>query len=50
VTGRRIREVGLLRLVTKTKSTANLSVHQDGGRSSTGIPEILGTETSTAEI
>jgi hypothetical protein len=31
----------------KTNSVVNLSVHQDGGRPSTGIPEILDTEART---
>jgi hypothetical protein len=47
---RRITEVELLQLVRKTNSAANLSVYQDGGRSSTGIPETLDIETSIAEI
>jgi hypothetical protein len=32
------------------KQAVNLKVHQDGGRPSTGIPEILDIEASTAEI
>jgi hypothetical protein len=32
------------------KQAANLSVHQDGGLSSTVIPEILATEAGIAEI
>ena len=33
-----------------SKQAVSLSVHQDGGRRSTGISEILDTEISTAEI
>jgi hypothetical protein len=32
------------------KQAVNLSVHQDGGRPSSGIPEILETEASIAKI
>jgi hypothetical protein len=34
----------------ETKQAANLSVHQDGGRRGTGLPEIPETETIIAEI
>jgi hypothetical protein len=37
-------------LCETTKQTANLSAHQNGGRPSSGIAEILETETSIAEI
>jgi hypothetical protein len=33
-----------------SEQAVDLSVHQDGGRPSTGIPEILDTETSIVEI
>jgi hypothetical protein len=33
-----------------SKQRMNLSVHQDGGRPITGIAEILGTESSTANL
>jgi hypothetical protein len=36
-------------LCATTKQAVNLSVHQDGRRPSTGIPEILDTETSIIE-
>jgi hypothetical protein len=32
------------------KQAVNFSVHEDGGRPSAGIPEILDTEASIAEI
>jgi hypothetical protein len=54
VTERRIREVELLQLVRVseeiTNSAMSLSIHHDGGRPSMGIPEVLDTETSIAEI
>jgi hypothetical protein len=37
-------------LCESSKEAVNLSVHQDGGRPSTGIPEILDTEVSVDEI
>jgi hypothetical protein len=37
-------------LCETSKPGVNLSVHQDGGRPNTGIPEILETEASIAEI
>jgi hypothetical protein len=37
-------------LCETSKQAANLSVHQDGGRPSTGIQEKLYTEASIAEI
>jgi hypothetical protein len=37
-------------LYATSKQVANLSVHQDGRRSSTGFPEILDTEASIVEI
>jgi hypothetical protein len=37
-------------LCETSKQTVSLSEHQDGGHSSTGIPEILVTEASIAEI
>jgi hypothetical protein len=37
-------------LLCETTKALNVIVHQDGGRSSTWIPEILDTEASTAEI
>lgn len=36
--------------VRNNKASGNLSVHQDGGRYSTGIKEILETEASISEI
>jgi hypothetical protein len=48
VIGRRIREVELLQL--ESVRITNLSVHQDGRCSSTGILEILDTEARIAEI
>jgi hypothetical protein len=36
--------------VRKMNSDVNLSAHQDGGRPSTGIPEMLDTEASIVEI
>jgi hypothetical protein len=39
-----------LRSGVRTFKQAVLSVHQAGGRPSTGIPEILGTEASIAQI
>jgi hypothetical protein len=37
-------------LYDTSKQAVNLSVHQDGGRPSTGIPEILKTVARIAEI
>jgi hypothetical protein len=37
-------------LCETAKQGVNLSVHEDGGSVSTGIPEILETEASIAEI
>jgi hypothetical protein len=37
-------------LCETTKQAVNLSVHQDGGRPSAGIPEILEAEASISEI
>jgi hypothetical protein len=37
-------------LCETSKQAVNLSVHQDDGHPSTGIPEILDTEASIAEI
>jgi hypothetical protein len=50
-----LREVELLQLVRvsekkKTNCAAHMSVDEDGGRPSTGIPEILKTEATIAEI
>jgi hypothetical protein len=36
--------------VRKTDRAVNMSVHQDGGLSSTGIPEIMDTEANIGEI